>query len=689
MKENRFKTFFNWLIIAIVALLPIFFVPYIINPLINSKLILLLSFAFINALAFIVYSLKKKSWEFIRTPLTLPLVGFAILVVISSLVSHQYPSKQLLGMGGAYLSFVSIVLLMPVLIKNKFNRWFILSNNIVALILSVLSIFQLFGLGIAPLINRLSVLELPNTLAFSLSGASFITVQFLSVILLSNIFDQKNWKNSLFLKVTTAIIAIALGINIWAILPGGEAKFQSLSLTASANIAKDSLTFTKNALFGYGPDSYGNAYNILKPIWINGLNYWKFTFDSAFNLPLTIVVSVGLIAFLVYLLFLWKTFVVLKKSNDQEPFLKAFILGALVWQFFAPVNLVMLAMLAIALAFFINSHQDQYKRVSFNVHRLSDLLNRGKLMKIRRYVFVTSNIAILGFLALGFYVSAKTFVAYHMLYKSNVSVTKNEVAKAYDYHKDAKILAPQIDMIRRSYSLINLQIAIALSNKADITPAEQEQVLQLVNQAIREAKAATVLDPYNYQNWSVLAQIYMQLLNTTDQAMQEAFNSLAKAATYNPSNPEIRLALGQLFLSVNRLSEAINFFDQTIERKPDLFVAHYYLAQAFKANNQLQEAKSALISGLNLLNKDSEEYKVVEKELNVLISQLEGNAAAAEQTKELAPTNSIPNDQPSSAPASLVPALEDSNLSTLLDQQETEAVIQDGALTSDQNFVEN
>ncbi len=691
MKENRLNTFFNWLNIVVVVLLPIFFLPFIFNPLINSKLLLLLLLGFINALVYVIYSLQKKSWEIIKTPITLPLLGFALLVLVSSLVSHQYPSKQLLNLGGAYLSFVSIVLLAPGLLKNKFKHYFVLANNLAALILSILSIFQLFGLGIAPLINRLSALELPNSLAFSLSGATFITVQFLSVVLLSNVFDQKTWRSSLFSKISTVIIAIALGINIWAISPGGEAKFQSLSLLASANIAKDSLTFTKNALFGYGPDSYGNAYNVLKPIWINGLSYWKFTFDSAFNLPLTIIVSVGLLAFLVYLLFIWKALVVLKKDSDQEPFLKAFVFTILLWQFFAPVNLLMLALFAIALAFLIASNQDQYKKVNFHAQRLTDFLNRGKLLKIRNYVFISSNVLALIAISLGLYFAVKTFVAYHLLYQSNVSITKNEVAKAYDYHKKAKMLAPEIDVIRRSYSLINLQIAIALSNKADITPAEQEQVLQLVNQAIREAKAATVLDPSNYQNWLILAQIYMQLLNTTDQAMQEAFNALAKAATYSPSNPEVRLALGQLFLSVNRPAEAVNFFDQAIERKPDLFAAHYYLAQSFKADNKLQEAKSALISALNLLVKDSEEYKVVEKELNTIITQLEGVPSATEQNKqELAPTDSIPNnDQSSSAPASLVPPVDDSNLSTLLDQQETEAVIQDGALTSDQNLIGN
>lgn len=680
MKENKLNTFFSWFLAAIAFLMPIFFLPYLVNPLVNSKLLLIFILAFASIFIFVATSFQKKSWDFIKTPFTLSLIGFAIFVIVSSLVSHQYPSKQLLGLGGVYLSFAAIVLLAPSLLKEKFSKWFVLAINSAALFLSVLSVFQLFGLGLPLLINKLSVIGLPNTLAFSLTGATFVTIQFLSVVLLSNVLDQKSWKNSVFNKVTTVAIAIALGINIWAVLPGGEARFQSLSLVSSASIAKDSLTFTKNALFGYGPDSYGNAYNILKPIWVNGFNYWKFTFDSASNLPLTIIVSVGLIAFLIYLLFLWKVFFTVKSSDNQDSFLKFFIFATLAWQFLAPINMVMFALLAIALVFFISDNQDEYKKVSFNVHRISDLLNRGKLAKIRNYVFISINVAVILLAGLATYVSAKTFIAYNLLYKSNASISRNEVAKAYDYQKRSKNLAPQIDFVRRSYALINLQIAMALSNKTDISPAEQEQVLQLVNQAIREAKAATVLDPSNYQNWSVLAQIYMQLLGTTEQAKQEAFNSLAKAATYNPSDPELRIILGQLFLNTNKYSEAITFFNQAVERKPDLFIAHYYLAKALIANNQLPEAKSSLITSLNLLPKDGEEYKAVEKELNILSTQIESNGKAAKDIKtDLAPV----------IPATISAASQSSNLSNLLDKKDTEAAIQNGALTSDQTLVNN
>lgn len=692
MKENKLSTSLTWLLILMVFLLPIFFLPQLINPFYNSKLIMAFLVAFISGFAFILQGLRNKNWRFIQTPLTLPLLGFAVLVVVSSLISHQYPGGQFLGMGGVYLCFAAIVLIAPTLLsKNKLNEKFAIAINSAAVLLSILSILQLFGYGLAPLISKISIWSLTDNLSFSLAGMAFVTIQLLSVVLLSNVLDQKIWKKSLFSKIATIVIAIALGINIWAVLPGGQAQFQNLSLTASTAIAKDSLVFTKNAIFGYGPDSYNNAFNILKPLWINGLNYWQITFDSAFNLPLTLIVSVGVVGVLSYLLFLWKTLIVLNKENNQGTFLKVFISGALIWQFFSPLNLVMFILLAIALSFFIALHLNQYKQVSFNADRVIDLENdhelhkdRATLVKIKNYVLVSGSALMFVLLSFAFYIVAKSFVAYNSLYQSQVSVANKNITKAYTDYNKAKVLVPQLDFIRRNNALINLELAIAFSNKTDISAAEQEQVLQLVNQAINEAKAATVLGPSNYQNWYVLAQIYMQLLNITDQAKQEAFNALAKAITYNPSNPELRLVMGQLFLNSEDYNNAVTFFSQAVERKKNLPSAHYYLAQALIAAEQWTEAQKFLSNTLLLLEEGSQDYETVKKDLEIVEARIEGSKKLENQAVDQEVINAS-----DSATLTANPISTDSGLSTLLDQQETEAVIQDGALTSDQNLVEN
>jgi hypothetical protein len=693
MKENKLSTLFTWFLLVGAFLLPVFFFPYLINPFYNSKLALSFLLAFASIFAFIIQSLQNKKWQFIKTPFTLPLLIFTILVIASSLISHQYPNGQFLGVGGIYLSFATIVLIAPsILSRNNLNKKFSLVVNIATILLSILSILQFFGIGLASFVNKISIWELSNDMSFTLTGFAFVTIQLLSVVLLSNVFDQKSWRGSIFNKIVTVLAAIALGINIWAVLPGGQAHFQNLSLTASASIAKDSLILTKNAIFGYGPDSYSNAFNILKPVWINGLDIWQNTFDSAFNIPLTLVVSLGAIGLLAYLIFVWKTFTTVNKDDEQNVFLKVFIISALIWQFFSPVNLVMFILLAIALAFFTNSNRNQYKKINFNVYHYADLENnselnsdQAKLAKIKNYFLIGGNTILFLVFAMALYIGGKSFVAYHLLYQSNVNIKDNNIVKAYDNYNQAKNFAPKLDFVRRNNALINLNIAIAMSNKTDATTAEQEQVLQLVNQSITEAKAASILSPLNYQNWYSLSQIYMQLLGTTDQAQQEAFNALAKAITYNPSSPELRLTMGQLFMSNKDYVNASTFFAQAVERKADLPASHYYLAQALIANEQWAEAQASLNNTLALLEKDSENYIAVEKDLNLVNAKID----ATKSSDAVIPEQIQQASDSAESSLSLPKISTESGLSNLLNQQDTEAAIQDGALTPDQNLVEN
>jgi hypothetical protein len=424
---------------------------------------------------------------------------------------------------------------------------------------------------------------------------------------------------------------------------------------------------------------------------------------AAFNLPLTLIVSMGALGLLTYLFLVWKVITSSMKAEEDNAFLKVFILAVLVWQLFSPLNLVMFILLACAIATLITCNAHQYKNLHFSGQDLTSLdfnsdinhevnQDRAKLAQIKKSALIAANLILLTLSSLALFVVAKTFTAYHLVYQSQVKVSENNAVKVYEEYGKAKNLTPKLDFIRRNNALINLDIAIAMSNKTDATAAEQEQILQLVNQAINEAKAATILDPLNYQNWYVLSQIYVQLLDVTDQAKQEAFNALAKTIAYNPSSPELRIVMGQLFLKNKDYASAITFFNQAVERKTDLSIAHYYLAQALEANEQWEEAKIVLSNTLTLLPKDSEDYKTVEAELKLVEEQaatLKDKATPKTPNQELeSTTKPTPVTDPSTNPGDQT-ASTSSNLSELLDKQETETVLQDGALATDQNVVEN
>jgi len=251
--------------------------------------------------------------------------------------------------------------------------------------------------------------------------------------------------------------------------------------------------------------------------------------------------------------------------------------------------------------------------------------------------------------------------------------------------------------LRRNYAMMNLEIAIAMSNKTDITALEQEQVLSLVNTAITEAKAATILEPQDYQNWLALSNIYVQLLDVTDEATQQAFDALANAVTTNPNDPIMRMTLGQFFFGLEQWADAATFFSQAVERKPNLTAAYYSLAQALIQDGQIIEAETALTQTLALLDKETnlEDYTQVEKELAEITEQADQlRAQAANQQAQNSQAQLEQNNEQTELPAAdqtidlESSASGQSNLGDLLNEQATADMLLQENLATDNETVE-
>jgi len=89
-----------------------------------------------------------------------------------------------------------------------------------------------------------------------------------------------------------------------------------------------------------------------------------------------------------------------------------------------------------------------------------------------------------------------------------------------------------------------------------------------------------------------------------------------------------------------------------------------------------------------LLEKDSDDYKTVEKDLTAVNAKIEAAKNTEDTNSKKAPVETSKTND-SATDLSNIPTSTESGLSNLLDQQKTEAVIQDGALTTDQNLIEN
>lgn len=694
MSKNTKTNLYTAFALLIAFFIPILVIPTINNPFFNSKGLLLFILAIGTLFAYIFNSFKEKKWLLSSNPLLLPLILFAGSILLSTLVTHQYPFDQLVGWGGFFLSFALIIIFAPTLIKKDYSQKLIQALNLAGLLIALNSVLQLFGVGFSQIFNRLSIFESANDLSFSLTGGILLNIQLLSSLVLLNLLS-KNQKKDWIQKTIIAGLVLGLAVNVYAILPNQETGLVLLPLPASIAIAKESLAVTRTALFGFGPNSYAQAFHLLKPAWINSSDVWQFSFESATIFPLTLIVSGGLLALLAWIFFTSRSVHMLTVKKEQKAQgLKYFIIAAIVWQVISPLNTMMLTLLALALSFYLAANLDNYKIKKFSFNNLFDPFSLQPNNKANRYTFATISVLLMAGLIFLSYQIGLNYAAHAASYQASKAASEEDFNLAFTKQEQSRNLANRSADWRRIYATSSLELAVALSNKTDITPVEQEQVLELVNVAITEAKAATILQPRFYQNWLVLANIYLQLLEVTDDAGQLAFESLSQATVANPNDPFMRINLGQFFMRLQKWEEASNFFVQAIERKPDLAVAYYYLAQAYVQNQQILEAENALQQTLLLIDKESnlEDYTAVETQLETITEQADQLRAQAEaqQAQGETTTPTIPDMDPDliNQGAELEP-LEgaDSGFSDLLNEQEASSLLRERSLIPEEEAI--
>lgn len=641
-QANLFKQLSLYSLLAGVVLSTLLVLPITDNFVAHTKTYLLFALAILVGLLFVVRSLKRFSFDIVLSPLTAPLLAFGGATLISTFATNTYPVENLLGFGGVYLAMVIIALFSGSLLpKHSADRFLmVLGGSGVALF--GLTMLQSLGFGPAQLLNQLFKLDLPGELIFNLAGSSFIALQLVLVALVGlvvNVITDKRISKAT--AVMAPILLIAAAVFTWSMLPGKPAAVQLPSLNASWSVALDTLRLPKSALIGVGPASYGNVYNQFKPLWVNTQDYWNVAFNQAINMPFTLLTTMGVIGLAVWVFLTVRIVKMYKTINKENRGLAASVIAMLALQVLLPANVVLLTVFGIALAILIASEKHKHSIVKLNplsikisnqLNSDQDVLNSRNTSKLVSPFGAVAAVLLIGLIALAYF-TGRTYAAHVLMNESSKAVAREDVVGTYEKQQAAVQLNPYLDVLRRRYAATNMLIAIAVSNKADATEADQEQVGQLLQQAIREARAATLLDPGDVENWLTLAQIYENMTGATEEAAQWAVQSYVSAVETSPADPSLRLALGGIFMGQQDFTQAANFFQQSVSLKPDFANGYYNLAVALKQLGQLDQSKQAYQQVLVLIDPSSEDYVKVTAELEELEKEIAARPAADPETE--------------------------------------------------------
>jgi predicted Zn-dependent protease len=130
----------------------------------------------------------------------------------------------------------------------------------------------------------------------------------------------------------------------------------------------------------------------------------------------------------------------------------------------------------------------------------------------------------------------------------------------------------------------------ALKLRADVLLA-----LDRYNEALRDARRATELDPTDGRAYWILAESARLSgdLSTTRDALREA------AGMITDDNAEFHVMLSGVAMNVEELELAESFARVARAREPTHAAAHYQLARVFILQGRLDDAVTILLGGLN------------------------------------------------------------------------------------------
>ncbi len=402
---------------------------------------------------------------------------------------------------------------------------------------------------------------------------------------------QKEGKNYGVEVIITALLVLSVSLNIFRLV---QKKIRFLDINSSWVVATETLKY--RPLQGVGIGNFGQAFNLWKPASFNVGPNWPNSFFWSSNLALQVWIELGLIGLLLGML---ASIAFIREQLGRSNELMAAVAAILLW--LSPVNLVVMIVLM-----WLATRSLRAKTSSLNWQVGEKGMNIAPI--------------VLGILMVGgglvlMYNWVCAFKGEVNLRKSVVYAAKNEGNKTYEWQIKAIQASPNNAEYRAIYSQTNIALASGILSQKDISEEQKQQASVLLEQAVREAKAAIALDGGLVGYWSNLAFIYQQLIGSVEGVEDWCYQSLNQAIVLSPNDPGLRMELGGLSFGAGRYDEAERIFEDAVRLKPDMANAWYNWAHAAKKLNKIEMAVNRLSQAVALVPVDSGDYDLASKEL--------------------------------------------------------------------------
>lgn len=651
-KDGFLKSFPFFVSVALAFLTPLFFIPWGGISFSAGKVFLLYTAVILLLLVWILEKIKDKKFLFSKNLLVvssclIPLVYlisaflsgsflnsfvgvafemdvflvFASLFLMMFLVAKSFDKKRVFTFYFALLfsgSLMFIVHILRIFLGANFLSFGILSSPVSSLVGSWtdLGIFFAFITIIAFLasdyiakdkrIKIISILATVLSLVFvALVNSRFLWVSLAVISLLGFLhllFVDKikfSFKN-IFRKTGTYVFLVSLlfvllqsQIGHWLPNLAGTPNMEVRpTMQGTLEVAKN--TATQNLLLGTGPNTFVEQWRLYKPLGVNITDFWNTDFSFGSSLILSSLVSVGLIGFLLWFLFIGSILfyvfkLALKKGIDSI-------------EKFVALSISFLSLFGVITLFFYTPGFSILLLIFLIFGVLLAQLKQNSLIAVKEISWANSKIkTIVSAFVLVALISLPIFSFYFFTKKVQAASYFNQAATALSredgFSQGYALLAKAIetnptDFYLRNLTNLNLVQLQNLFAREDIEQEElQAQFQEIFGASIGSAQGALQANPNNYLNWLGLAKVYSVVVPLELEGSYEAaVEAYQKAISLNPTNPMLYLSLANLEITKGDTDKAKEYIQASIQLKQNYSDAYFLLSRLNMDEGNKKEA---------------------------------------------------------------------------------------------------
>lgn len=716
------NSLFNFLPIGLSFLMPVFFMATTSEFFEFNKLMLLTLATILLLLAWTYRIIETKKVGMTKSAMDLPLFLFTASIALSTIFSINKTTSIFGGQGRWFPSLfgVLVVYAFYYLVSGNLKNRFAIKTSILALIsgitlssfIAILSYYNIY-IGSASYF-RLANFSLTGSVTTTVVLAALATVMAIAALLYEDNVQKKalllvstiinyflvvlvsivpGWvvlgvgivgivffisykrimENTVFLTMAAGTLA---AITLVVILPTTRALVtnenypEELILSARESWIVASETVQDYPTLATGPSTFGLNFPRYRPLSLNSGDFWNVRFDKPYNEAFNILATIGIVGLLTAAFFAVRALNVVMaslKTHDDDGLSKILGIGALSLMAvflvtYATVlnTFVLFLILAMMVANLGMQKSDAAEAVAVGLSSIAPVTTIGEEGAIKKeflhFIFAVPLVALTIYAG---YLMVRVYTAEAYLRSSVVAAQNNEGAKTFEFQTKAINTNPQRDAYHNAYAQTNLALANSIASKEELTDQDRQTIQQLIAQAIRNARLSTeVINPLNVDNWITRASIYRAISPIAQNASQWSIASYNTAIQLSPTDPRLRLDLGGIYYANGDYLTAANFYRQAILLKQDYANAHFNFAQALIRLEDYANARRALEITRTLVDSDSNDFKLVEEQLQNLpqaqqesalptVEELEGNAADADQpeTQNQEPLSTVGDEQ--------------------------------------------